>query len=67
MSIESKKTQDLNILNYEPGHHLEDITHARGEAMSLKLTGTFNVCKACTLIKAKKDGGKQLSCSVFKN
>ena len=59
MSTESKKTIDMNDLNHELGHRLENITLARGMAMGLKVTDTFQVFEAYIIGETKKTGVSQ--------
>ena len=66
MLTDSKKTRDANNLHHELKHLTEDINWVMGKSLSLKITGTSQVCKACTLGKAKRLG-KQVSCNAFKN
>ena len=54
MKFERRK--NTNELHVEHGHPLEASMKATGEAMNLKLTGTFNMCEDCTLDKEKKAG-----------
>ena len=42
-------------------HSLLDITQAMGKAMGLKLTGTFQVYKVCTIRKDRKAGVSKLA------
>ena len=42
-------------------HSLEEITWATGKAMGLKLTGTFEPCKACALEMDKKFGVSKIA------
>ena len=48
------KWKDVNKFNQELGHTGEDVTRATGKHMGLTITGTFDPCKDCGVVKAKQ-------------
>ena len=50
------KSKDINELQIEQRHFLDEIMQAMGEAVHLKLAGVFQTCKGHALGKAKKVG-----------
>ena len=60
MSMELKR-KNVNDLHSELGYTSKDINHDRGKAMGFQLTGMFECCDACALVKAQKAGVRKMT------